>query len=313
MFRHKRGLFPTRSEKILKIADNKFMDGTLGQTSKGPTVRVGKPTHTHDPILTGKLESKSTKMTETKSKRFKPIIKRLKKSGKVRIKPATINGKKGRMDFEHPKVVLFLGKPNRGKTYAMKHLVLDQTLVDDGFKFGMVFTGSDFNDDYKWMPESYIVNGWNLSAFILWIEYLKQMRKKHDKPVKNFLVFDDLVGRIPLSCSEWNNFICNHRHYGTSVFISCQYLTRGTSPTFRECVNYAILFNTKTLLTLKILYEVFGQLFPTQREFINFFMSNTTEKYTAILYDQDQDDISLNYLKYKAPAKVPELILDFNP
>lgn len=269
-------------------------------------IRIGA---NHEIGLTdrGKMLDKKIKKLSTKE-RFNLQKKQLKT---IKVPMAKIGKSQGSLDFKAPKVVLFLGKPNRGKTYAMKHMILENTLKKDGFQFGMVYSGSVFNDDYKWVDDGFVHSGWDIDHFVNWVDKLRSIRMEKGEPVKNFIVFDDLVSRIPLGCAAFNNFICNHRHYGTSVFISCQYLLRGTSPTFRECVSYAIIFNTKAHGTLQVLYEVFGQLFESFKDFKKFFLKATASKYTAVFYDQDEDNITNNYLSYKAPAKLPDIKLDF--
>lgn len=86
-------------------------------------------------------------------------------------------------------------------------------------------------------------------------------------------------------------------------------------PTLRECTTIAVLFNSKGHRTIEGLFENFGQLFDNIKEFKQYFLELTSEKYVAMLYLQDEDNIEENYLYFKAPlmsqGKLKNLQLDF--
>ena len=225
------------------------------------------------------------------------------------LESALINNKQRNLKLNKPKVVLLLGKPRRGKTHALKHLILSQVKHSSNpFQYGVVFTGSDFSDEYSWIKPEFVCSDYSDDKLQIW---LQQLKDKHPKIPHTFIVFDDLVGLINQSRGYWTNFVCNHRHYNVTIFITAQYLMRGVSPTFRECVNFAILFNSKTYITLKAIHESFGQLFESFKEFKAHFLRITVPKFQAMLYDQDKEFLQGNYVSYKAPKKIPRVMLRF--
>lgn len=293
-------MFTRKSKEIATIKGSTLVDKSAKLEQPTPTIHVKDGVHSEPRDIV-----KVVRRGRPRKPKYTP-------AAKIQIDSAVIDGEKSSLDFSVPKIVLLLGKPNRGKSHALKHLLLSELLTKDGFKLGMVFTGSKFNGDYDWFDDNLIVNGWNDSMFDMWIEKMREIRESRGVALKNFLVFDDMVSLIPFNDPRWNNFICDHRHYGTTVFVSCQYLTRGTSTTFRECINYALLFNTKSRKTLQLLYELFGQLFATFDEFKEHAFAVTAEPYTAMLYDQDCDEVEYNYVSYKAPEKLPDVRVKFD-
>lgn len=249
-------------------------------------------------------ELQSIKIEQSKPDKVKvePKLKRK----KIKKFPATIDGSKKSLSIQHSSVILFTGRPNKGKTHAMRHLVLEHSLKKkDPFEHGIAFTRTTFTDDYKFMPEGSVVQGWDQDIFIKWVEFLE----KRDKKVPNFIIFDDLVGALNLHSVVLNNFICNHRHYNTTIFICVQYINQGSSTTLRECVDYGIFFNTKTRNSLETIFDNFGQLFENKNEFKDYFLNLTKEKFTAMLFIASEDEVDQNYLKYLAPEHLPELVL----
>ena len=139
------------------------------------------------------------------------------------------------MDWSEPRTTVLVGRKHSGKTNALRYIIHLNTIKQKRYKFGVVFTNTKFDDEYTFMPEGYIIQGWDVDVFN---EYLDQLLKakedsKDEKIPCNFIIFDDLVSVLTDS-SEFNNFICNHRHYNTHVFLCAQYLKRGVTTTLRE-------------------------------------------------------------------------------
>ena len=205
------------------------------------------------------------------------------------------------IDFNRPRNTILVGKKHSGKTNLTRYLLLNYSIQKKKFKFGIVFTNTKFDEEYIFMPDEYIIQGYDKPVFMNYIKQLEDFSKKNKKrPPSNFMVFDDLVG-VLREDKEFINFICNHRHYSTSVFLSAQYLKKGIPTTMRECIDYGFFFNSKTEQTLKALYESFGQLFGDYKTFRNIFMNNTKEKFQSILYRAEFDDIDNAYKKFKSP------------
>ena len=233
----------------------------------------------------------------------------------VKIHEALIDGKPGELLFDTPKIVLFVGKPKRGKSFALRHMILRQIMhhpKKQKFQFGVVWTRTAFSADYDWIAPEYVRPDWDPDEFIKYKNHLEGIKEKEGEIPPNFIVFDDLVSKVNWYSSDIDNFLCNHRHYNTSVFICAQYLLRGVSTTLREVTTYAILFNSKNKNTLMAVYENFGQLFENFNEFKAYFLNLTNEEFVGMLYMLDEDERELNYLSYLAPSKKPKVVITFS-
>jgi hypothetical protein len=70
----------------------------------------------------------------------------------------------------------------------------------------------------------------------------------------------------------------------------------------REVATYALMFNTKGDRSLKGLYLNFGQLFDNFNDFKSYFLQHTKQKYSAILYSQEANELRDNYHIFIAPS-----------
>lgn len=204
------------------------------------------------------------------------------------------------LNFDIPQVVVCVGKPKKGKSWSTRYIILKNTIDKKHFKFGIVFTRTGkLNQDYDYMPEQYIYDTYEPDILQQYLDGLQQL----DKIEPNFVIFDDQQGLLNRNCPVLQNFISCHRHFQCSVFWNFQYLF-GSSPLIRECTTIALLFNSKGERTLRGLYENFGQLFDNFNHFKDYFLQLTSERYVAMLYISDIDNINENYLYWKAPPNL---------
>lgn len=220
-----------------------------------------------------------------------------------------------KIDFSVPQISVFLGKPKRGKSYALRHTILKNTIDNKIFKYGIVFTRTKFNGDYDWLPDDYVYDDYDPQILQTYLDGLKDLPKDKLKP--SFIIFDDIQGALDPYDKTLNFLNACHRHMKISIFYCFQYIYgRGSTPVLRSCTTMAFLFNAKGERTLKALYEAFGQLFPDFNTFKDYYLQLTAEPYTAMLYFQDEDNIDDNYLQYQAPPPekmkhVKKLKLDY--
>jgi hypothetical protein len=80
-----------------------------------------------------------------------------------------------------------------------------------------------------------------------------------------------------------------------------QHLNTGASTLLKEIASHSICFNSKQLNTIESIWKNFGQLWDNYNEFKENFLDITKEKFTAMLYLQEVDEIENNYLQWKAP------------
>ena len=209
------------------------------------------------------------------------------------------------LDLSTPSVLLFCGKPNKGKSVAIKFTILKHTLDKfqgcAKFQFGIVFTRTSYNSDYDFIPSDYVYDGYDEDILRQYLDGLKSEIENGKSVPPNFVVFDDLIGLLSKNDPFLTNFLGTHRHTNTYIFLATQHLKTGASTTLREVCSHAIIFNSKQTNTIQSLYENFGQMFDNIGDFKDNFWDITKTPYTAMLYLQDTDNIEENYLAYKAP------------
>src|SRR3990167_4752940 len=107
---------------------------------------------------------------------------------------------------------------------------------------------------------------------------------------ESFLIFDDLAGILDSKDAWFTNLIAIHRHFKINIVISVQYLTGRNciSTIMREQTTYAIMFHSSRQNTIENLYKAFGNMFPSLKEFKDYFLANTDIlEHTAIMYDDN--------------------------
>ena len=194
--------------------------------------------------------------------------------------------------------ILNLGKTNSGKSNNTKYLILKHSLDKKEFKFGIVFVSTKFNGQYDYLPEKYVYEGYQENVLKNYMESLRKMREETGKKLpKNFVIFDDLVGLLDSRDNYLTHIHTVARHTSTFFIHNIQYIN-AINPTIRENIELVYMYRSTTKNTINNLYENFGQLFDTYKEFKNFFL-NALGKYQALLYIQNRDNN--NYFIYKCP------------
>lgn len=213
---------------------------------------------------------------------------------------------------DEPIFVVAVGKSMKGKSYFLRYLIQDR-FNKGKFNFGLVFTKTNFNGDWSFIPKKAIKEGYDEGVLRRYVDNLKAIKEKDGHIEPNFIIFDDLVGILNNQSGWFINFISTHRHFNTSLFIAVQYLTgrRAISPIMREQTTHALLFNSRTKNTLVNLYESYGGLFEKFNDFKNYYLKATEEKYVAMLYREDIDELNDNYISIQAPPNVNFEPIDF--
>ena len=205
------------------------------------------------------------------------------------------------LDFSNPQVCVLLGKPKQGKSWALRWMILKNTVDQKNFKQGIVFTRTKFNGQYDYLPEEYVYEDYNPQILQQYLDGLKELDPEEIEP--SFVIFDDIQGLLSYSDNTLTQLVSNHRHFKISVFFCFQYIYgRGSTPVLRECCSICCLFNSKGKRTLEALFENFGQLFDDFKTFKEYYLACTKEKHTAMLFIQDIDNIDENYLQFRAPS-----------
>lgn len=201
------------------------------------------------------------------------------------------------IDFSHPQVVVLIGKPRRGKSNALKYFVLKNSVDNQIFKKGLIFTGSKFNNEYDWVSDDYVFEGFQSDVLDVYLKELEREKEEKGKIEPSFVVFDDLTGILSKFDGKLINFMTRHRHYNISCFLSTQHLNTGTNTALREVTTQAVMFHSTGTNTLKSLHENFGSSFHHFSEWKEFFWEHTKEPFTALLYDTIDEE----YGEFRAP------------
>ena len=201
------------------------------------------------------------------------------------------------MKLKKSELLFFLGAPGSGKTNLVKFLILKNK---ERFNFGLVFTGTKFDyQDYSYIPEEYIIQGYQEDVFEAYLSKLEEHAEKYGKAPFNFIVFDDLLGLLSNMDTGFINFLGNRRHYNCCVFFCSQYL-RSKIPVLRDLTHKAFIFRTNRHDTMKCIYEEFGTLFEDYEDFKRHFQQVTKEKHVCMLYDREVE-LEDNYMYFLAP------------
>jgi len=200
-----------------------------------------------------------------------------------------------------------------GKSFLLRNLIY-QFSKKNIFKFGVCFSGTGFNSDYKFLPENAVRSNYSEDQLEKYIAKLKAWLHAHpgEKLPSNFLILDDLLGRIKLNSGVFSNLMSTFRHYNITIFITSQYFVKNISTLLRELTDVAFIFRTRFHNSLKSLYEAYGQMLDDQDEFEYILNEATKEKHACLCYMSRKETADESYFSYQAPPKDPEFKLRFN-
>ena len=215
------------------------------------------------------------------------------------------------IDLDSPGVFLFVGRPKSGKSYCLRSLIKDYARQGK-FSFGKVYTRTKFNEDYNFMPAKHVEDDYSEENLEAYINSLKAWREKHRKPLPpNFIIFDDLLGAMSLNTGFLSNLISIHRHYNLTIFLTAQYLMKGTSTVLRECVTTAFLWKTIFHNSRDGIFKAFGGYYKKESDFLDMFDSTTSPKHQCLVYNARARKKSEAYWSFMAPSKVSKFKLQF--
>ena len=148
------------------------------------------------------------------------------------------------IDFKKvAQVVLLLGRPNSGKSVAIRYLVVKNSLPPRSiFQFGICFTRTKFNSDYAFLPKEAVISGYDEEVLKTYLEGLEKVKEHGKKVPPNFVIFDDLMGLLSKNDPFLINFFGTHRHTNTSIFLATQHLKSGANTSLSEVMIKAIVF-----------------------------------------------------------------------
>ena len=205
---------------------------------------------------------------------------------------------------------LVVGKSRKGKSHFIRWLIMDR-FVHANWQFGLSMVGTKFTGAYKWLPDRTVFEGYDENRLVAYVTGLKKKIDAGEKVPPNFVYLDDLVGALKSETDAFKQFCTTSRHTNTNVIVAVQYIAHGVSTTFREQVDYAVLFGSKNRRTCDSLFGEFGQLFPSRRDFTDYLHEQTKRPYHAVLYIEREEELGKNYHPVVAPADLPSGVLKF--
>ena len=207
---------------------------------------------------------------------------------------------------EKASVMLLIGPSRAGKSHFLKAYILDMSVNRHYFNFGIAFLGTAYNkDSYNYLPEKAIIVGYDENRLVSYLDTLKAIRKSGRQLPPNFIILDDVMGLLKDNSPVFTNLITTYRWTNTTVIIGIQYANK-LNAVIKSNTSFAIMFNSKQKRMIHGLYENFGQLFDNEAQFKRHYFQITSRKYTACLFNEEENELDKNYLPIKAPAELPD-------
>ena len=99
--------------------------------------------------------------------------------------------------LELPCLIICIGSSKSGKSHLIKSLIFDHSINhDNGFKFGLVFTKTKFNQNYDFLPDDYVIENFDMKILTKFLNKLVDTYKNNTKKKKPipyfFIIFDDI-------------------------------------------------------------------------------------------------------------------------
>ncbi len=226
--------------------------------------------------------------------------------------------------LQRPSCMIFAGSSKSGKSYLVRSILNNIFLrKKDGFKFGLVFTGTRFNSDYTaFLPEKFVIEQYSQEPLENFLNLLKQEyspileqneekgKKKNTGIPHSFIVFDDIVSQINQRAPFFQNFISTYRHFNITLFFTTQYIYQ-VLPLIRQQADYAFIFGHDAKRSLDALYESFGGSFETSKDFKLFLQQHTSQRYHCLVYSKDEHERTKKYQEYVAPATMQKVKFNY--
>lgn len=172
-----------------------------------------------------------------------------------------------------PSIINVNGFCGSGKSYFCKYFCLTMRNRFDGII--VLSNTANFSNDYKFLENGFnyrIYTTANVNDTINMILDLQKKNRELNKNSNILMIFDDIFSSVKDSKS-FKNLVSTFRHYNITIIFSVQYVC-GSSSFLREISQYIIIFNQRSLNSLKACYEsYFVQEYDTfgdfKRDFIN--------------------------------------------
>lgn len=154
-----------------------------------------------------------------------------------------------------PFIVNIAGHCGSGKTYFIKYMI--ESFKND-FDCVIIFSNTaNFSEDYTFLENiscrSFIYNTLDVEEDLKKIMRIQANFRKSDIKKNVLIIFDDVFSSVKDS-KQFKNLATTYRHYNISIAFSAQYIS-GASSYLREISNYIVIFEQRTINSLKLCFE----------------------------------------------------------
>ncbi len=213
-----------------------------------------------------------------------------------------------KLNITIPGLYILCAYQGSGKSHLIRYLMYENRKK---FDYGIVFTNTFFDDDaYDFFPAKFVHPEYdeNILQKLMDIQ-AKLIEKGIIKEV--IVIFDDCIDDPNQFTSKALKRLCTQlRHYHITVIFSTQYCN-AIPPRMRTNSMGCFIFKTDTEVSLKALFESYGQKFETYKQFKKYLMDATGD-YKFVYYDKSKSgEIGDMYQVMKCPEKIPKFKLVF--
>ena len=215
----------------------------------------------------------------------------------------TIEDERGnQLEMRCPSIILFVGPSEKGKTYLLRHILLSMW-SQNYFKFGIaMIPNTKLNADYDYILNRTTVYDHDFDVVLE--NYMDYLKTFDPCPPPNYIIMEDIIGKMPQYKNLFEHFISSSRHYNTTVFLTTQFIMRA-STLFREQTRFGFIFQPQGRNSMKHVYDIFCDSFPNYESFYEYMIQIVSQEYHAMAYIRDElptlDNIPNRYRDFKAP------------
>lgn len=208
------------------------------------------------------------------------------------------------MEIEVPSLMILNGAQGAGKSHAIKYIMHK---LRNTFKYGLVFTNTFFDDNpFDYIPSEYIHPEYDEDVLNNLMDIQKKLIEK-DVINEAFVIFDDCMDDPnQFQSSALKRLTTQLRHYHITVIFSTQYANH-LPPRMRTNAMAIIIFKTDTEVSLRALYQSYGQHFESFHSFKKFLMKNIGN-HKFVYYKKNSKN---KYQVMLAPKNIPKFKIKY--
>lgn len=216
---------------------------------------------------------------------------------------------KSSLDIKHPSVILVNGRARGGKSTFIKTIMYKYR---NYFDYGICFSntaGIDGNFNYLDLKFTHLEYNENVLKQLMDLQgFLK--RKEINKKV--FIIFDDILGDHIFKSRYFIKICTQFAHYNATVILSTQHCN-SVSSLIRSNAIYVAIFQSTTEVSIKAIFQSYGQSFETYNDFKNY-MNQNTGNYNFIWVNttSGEQDLNKKYEKLRCPTTLPNFKIKTN-